>query len=153
MSFADEHDELRDLAARTPPATLSPEDVARMLLHADQCGRCAAVLRNAAALAVLAQIPMVRLDPKRTVEIRRRLPTRAKPARPLRALWQGSGWLAAAAMAVALVTHHGFHEPLRSGWLVAAALALSSFGLGVYALAQRKRIARLVRSRDGGAER
>jgi hypothetical protein len=46
-------------------------------------------------------------------------------------------------MMVALITHHGFHEPLRAGWLAAGAFAVLALGLAIYADAQRRRLLEL----------
>jgi hypothetical protein len=46
--------------------------------------------------------------------------------------------MASAAMFVALLAHHGFHEPLSSGWLAAAAFAAAAVGLGLYARSQKR---------------
>jgi len=62
--------------------------------------------------------------------------------------------MAAAALAVALLTHHGFHQPLSSGWLAAAALSLVALGAGMYAMSQRRRVETLeyeMKFREGAA--
>jgi hypothetical protein len=48
------------------------------------------------------------------------------------------GWLASAGLSVALLAHHGFHEPLSSGWLAAALFAAVALCLGIYARAQKR---------------
>lgn len=159
MSFMDRHHELREIAASTPPELLSPEDLDRMLRHADECAECAAGLREFATRALVAQSPSIRLAPERTAEIRSRIVAsaarerEAAPPPAPRVVHSRSGWLTAAALAVALVTHHAFHEPLRSGWIAAAAFALSTVSLGIYTLAQKARIARLENRGNDRAER
>lgn len=158
------HDELRALAASARPETLSGDDIDRLLRHADECPDCSAELRDFAARAVVAQAPALTLDPAHAERLRRRILAPAtlarvpeppqiprKPARATLAL--GGGWLAAASLAVALLTHHGFHEPLGSGWLIAAAFALLALGITVYAVAQRRRVEALeyeLRGKGGG---
>ena len=159
------HDELRALAASARPETLSGDDIDTLLRHADDCPGCSAELRDFAARAVVAQAPVLTLEPARAERLRRRIlapatlarepepaPIPQIPRKPARAtLALGGGWLAAAALAVALLTHHGFHEPLGSGWLIAAAFALLALGITVYAVAQRRRVEALeyeLRSRE-----
>ncbi|HEX8361238.1 MAG TPA: hypothetical protein VF613_14080 [Longimicrobium sp.] len=149
MSRPHEHDALRALAAAGRPEALAPEEIDRVLRHADECPDCSAELRDFAARAILAQAPELHLAPEHSARLRARVlaqtaPVRARPApRRSPALTRGSGWLAAAAMAVALITHHGFHEPLRAGWLAAGAFALLALGLAIYADHQRRRLADL----------
>lgn len=161
MNEVNEHQELRALVASTEPRAASAEQIDLVLGHADECAACAPSLRSYAARAVLAQTPVVRLERDRSVQLRARVlastnsrPARvAPPARRTRAVREG-GWLAAAALAVALLTHHGFHQPLSSGWLAAAALALVALGAGIYAVVQRRRVETMeyeMRLRDGAA--
>ncbi len=149
-----EHDALRALVAAGRPEALAPEQVDRVLQHADDCPECSAELRDFAARAILAQAPELHLDAGHSERLRARVlagtaPVRARPAtRRAPALISGSGWLAAAAMAVALITHHGFHEPLRAGWLAAGAFALLALGLAIYADHQRRRLTELEHQRE-----
>jgi hypothetical protein len=157
MSGMDEHATLRAVVASERPETLSEEQIERLLSHAADCTDCAAELNDFAAAAILAQAPAVRFDPERSARVRERVLARTRirvePAAPQAVppvrnssragMMRGSGWLAAAAMGVALITHHGFHEPLRAGWLVAAGFAIIALGLAVYARAQRQRLADL----------
>lgn len=158
-----EHEELRAIVASTEPRIASADQIDRILQHAEGCAECAPPLRSYAARAVLARTPVVRLDPDRSARLRARVLAgatsrpAARVARPARrpSAVRGGGWLAAAALAVALLTHHGFHQPLNSGWLAAAAIALVALGVGVYAVAQRRRVATLeyeMRFRDGAGE-
>jgi hypothetical protein len=158
MAPGDEHDALRVLVASARPERITPEEVDRLLRHADACPACAAEMRELAALAILAQAPERRMEDHRAERVLGRV-LGAAPAAPLagrvrrsRASWvrEGSGWLTAAALAVALITHHGFHEPLRSGWLAAGVFASAALGLGLYARAQRLRAARLERALRAG---
>ncbi len=151
MSGVDEHAALRALAAGGRPETLSEEQIERLLSHAAECDGCAAELNDFAAAAILAQAPAVRFDPERSTRVKERLlartrirlePAAAPAAKPLRMAY-GSGWLAAAAMGVALITHHGFHEPLRAGWLVAAGFAILALGLALHSRGQRQRLVEL----------
>ena len=148
-----EHDALRALAAAGRPETLTGEEIDRILRHAGECPDCSAELGDFAARGILAQAPELHLDAAHSERLRARVlasavphggPVRARvvPRRPF-AFTSSSGWLAAAAMAVALITHHGFHEPLRAGWLAAGGFALIAFGLAIYADHQRRRLAEL----------
>ena len=153
MSGPDEHATLCAVVASQRPETLSEEQIERLLRHAAECAGCAAELNDFAASAILAQAPAVHFDPERSARVRERLLARtrlrleaaAPPARAANrhAFPYASGWLAAAAMAIALITHHGFHEPLRAGWLVAAGFAMIALGLAIHARAQRQRLADL----------
>ena len=134
------------------PGAISPEEIDEMLRHADECPRCSARLRDLAAQAILAQSPLVKLEAARAARLRARVLAQAtgnrslpggRPVRRPRARTGAGGWLAAAALVVALLTHHGFHEPLDSGWLVAAGMAAVALGLGIYALSQKRRAAHL----------
>jgi hypothetical protein len=149
----DEHATLRAVVASERPETVSEEQIERLLDHAAECADCSAELYEFAATAILAQTPVVRFDPERSARVKERLLARTRirlepasaPARTAKRHWipYGSGWLAAAAMGVALITHHGFHEPLRAGWLVAAGFAILALGLGLHVRAQRQRLADL----------
>jgi hypothetical protein len=135
------------------PGAISSEQIDEMLRHADECPECSAPLRDLAARAILAQSPLVRLEPARAARLRARVLAQATgdrglpAARPVRKRPRvhtgAGGWLAAAALVVALLTHHGFHEPLSSGWLVAAGFAAVALGLGIYALSQKRHVAQL----------
>jgi hypothetical protein len=151
VSRPHEHDAVRELVAAGRPEALSDEHIDRVLRHAEECPDCSAELNDFAARAVLAQVPLLHLDPAHVDRLRARVLARTVPraAEPVRArvvprrsaaLTRSSGWLAAAAMMVALITHHGFHEPLRAGWLAAGAFALLALGLAIYADAQRRRL-------------
>jgi hypothetical protein len=145
-----EHDDLRALVAAGRPEALSDEQIDRILRHAGECPECSAELGDFASRAILAQAPELHLDAAHSERLRARVLARAVPHEgPVRArvvprrafaFTSSSGWLAAAAMAVALITHHGFHEPLRAGWLAAGAFALLALGLAIYADAQRRRL-------------
>ncbi|HEY0154865.1 MAG TPA: hypothetical protein VGB92_22835 [Longimicrobium sp.] len=153
MSGVDEHATLRAVVASGRPETVSEEQIERLLAHAGDCTDCSAELYEFAATAILAQTPVVRFDPERSARVKERLLARtrvrvepaAPPARLAKRHWipHGSGWLAAAAMGVALITHHGFHEPLRAGWLVAAGFAIIALGLAVHSRGQTQRLAEL----------
>lgn len=156
MSRMQEHEELRAVISAGAPATLSSQQIDRMLRHAEECPACAAELREIAARAIAAQAPAVRLDSPHRERLRARVLARAAPVpapvrdgtrrastRPPVRRSDSTGWMAAAVLAVALLTHHGFHQPLSSGWLAAAGFALLALGLGSYALAQRRRVAEL----------
>jgi hypothetical protein len=153
MSGMDEHATLRAVVASGRPETLSEEQIERLLSHAAECTGCAAELNDFAAAAILAQAPALRFDPERSARVKERVLARtrlrlepaATPVRdsPRAGLTRGSGWLAAAAMGIALITHHGFHEPLRAGWLVAAGFAILALGLGIHSRAQQQRLAEL----------
>jgi hypothetical protein len=150
MSGADEHATLRAVVAGGRPESLSEEQIERLLGHAAGCDGCAAELNDFAAAAILAQAPAVRFDPDRAARVKERVLARTRirlepagpPARDSRraGLTRGSGWLAAAAMGIALITHHGFHEPLRAGWLVAAGFAIIALALAVHSRAQSRRL-------------
>jgi len=162
MNPVNEHQELHSIVASTEPEAASAEQIDQILRHAEECAACAPPLRSYAARAVLARTPVARLDPDRSARLRARVlagaaPRPARVAPPARrpAAFRGGGWLAAAALAVALLTHHGFHQPLSSGWLAAAVFALVALGVAVYAVAQRRRVTTLeyeMRFRDGAGE-
>lgn len=152
MSGVDEHATLRAVVAAGRPEALSEGEIERLLSHAADCDGCAAELNDFAAAAILAQAPAVPFDPERSAQVKERVLARTRiriePAARVRAspragMALGSGWLAAAAMGIALITHHGFHEPLRAGWLVAAGFAILALGLAVHSHAQRQRLAEL----------
>jgi hypothetical protein len=157
MSCANEPRELGAILS-APPETLSSEQIERILEHADECRDCSAGLRDLAARAITAQSPPVRLDSQRSARIRERVLAQAVRERapvvvpisraPRTRQRRASGWLAAAALAVALLTHHGFHEPLSSGWLVAAGFAAVALALGSYALSQKRRAEALEDEKD-----
>jgi hypothetical protein len=158
MSCANGQEALRAIRAAGDPAAVSPDEIDGMLLHAEECPVCSAELREAAARAILAQSPPVRRDPARAARLRSQVLARAtggglsavpsmravRPRRRSRTL-ASVGWLASAALSVALLAHHGFHEPLSSGWLVAALFAAVALGLGIYAQAQKRHAAELER--------
>lgn len=153
MSGMDEHAALRAVVAAGRPEAVTAEQIERLLEHAADCTDCAAELNDFAAAAILAQAPEVRFDPERSARVKERLLARTRirmePAAPRArdskraGMTRGSGWLAAAAMGVALITHHGFHEPLRAGWLVAAGFAILALGLAIHSRAQKQRLAEL----------
>jgi hypothetical protein len=159
MTGMDEHATLRAVVASGRPETVSEEQIERLLAHAGDCTDCSAELYEFAATAILAQTPVVRFAPERSARVKERLLARTRirvepatpPARSATRHWipHGSGWLAAAAMGIALITHHGFHEPLRAGWLVAAGFAIISLGLAVYARSQKQRLAELEQRLSG----
>ena len=60
--------------------------------------------------------------------------------------------MAAAALVVALLTHHAFHEPLEAGWFAAALFALLALGLGYYAMQQRRRMEDLQHQLDAASD-
>lgn len=172
MNGMDEHATLRAVVASERPEAVSEEQIERLLDHAAECADCSAELYEFAATAILAQTPTVRFDPGRSARVKERLLARTRisleppaasaapaPVRTPKRHWipYGSGWLAAAAMGIALITHHGFHEPLRAGWLVAAAFAILALGLGLHVRAQRERLAdleqRLALQEHEGSER
>lgn len=153
MSRPHEHDALRALVAAGRPEAISDEQIDRILRHAGECPECSSELNDFAARAILARAPDLRLDAAHSERLRARVlasavphggavRARVVPRRPF-AFTSSSGWLAAAAMVVALITHHGFHEPLRAGWLAAGAFALLALALAIYADRQRRRLAEL----------
>jgi hypothetical protein len=155
----DEHATLRAVVASARPEAVSGEQIERLLAHAGDCTDCSAELYEFAATAILAQTPVVRFAPERSARVKERLIARTgvrvepavSPARAAKRHWipHGSGWLAAAAMGIALITHHGFHEPLRAGWLVAAGFAIIALGLAVYARSQKQRLTELEQRLSG----
>ncbi|HEY7769738.1 hypothetical protein [Longimicrobium sp.] len=150
MITENDHARWRALMNAGRPEALSDDELDGMLAHADECEDCAPALRDFAARALAAQAPAVRMEPARAADVRRRVlgGTAFRSAEP-RARRGGTaaaypgGWLAAAALVVALLTHHAFHEPLEAGWLAAALFALLALGLGYYAMQQRRRMADL----------
>ena len=165
MSHHDEHDRWRGVVQSAAPEALPRHELDGMLAHADQCPACAPSLRDFAARALVVQAPLATLDAGRSADIRARILDRAAhrgtPAVPERrshrpgyasAFTGTGGWMAAAALVVALLTHHAFHEPLDTGWLAASFLALVALGLGVYAVTQRRRLAELERRLETDAD-
>lgn len=141
------------------PEALSDDELDGMLAHADACADCAPALRDFAAQALAAQAPPVRMEPARAADVRRRVlagTARRSPVprarTPRHAAAYPGGWLAAAALVVALLTHHAFHEPLEAGWFAAALFALLALGLGFYVLQQRRRMADLQHRLDAAAD-
>jgi hypothetical protein len=156
-----DHDHARWRAAMDAgaPEALSDDELEGMLAHADECADCAPALRDFAARALAAQAPPVRMEAARAADVRRRvLVGAARPSTAPRKRMPGysavypGGWMAAAALVVALLTHHGFHEPLAAGWLAAALFALLALGLGFYVLQQRRRMAELQHRLDAAAD-
>ena len=150
MIHAHDHARWRAAMGAGPPEAMSDDELEGMLAHADECADCAPALRDFAARALAAQAPPVRMEAARAADVRRRVlvgtarghaEPRARRSR-YAAAYPG-GWMAAAALVVALLTHHAFHEPLEAGWLAAALFALLALGLGHYALQQRRRMAEL----------
>jgi hypothetical protein len=151
MSCVNGQEALRAIRAAGDPAAASSDEIDGMLMHAEECPTCSAELREVAARAILAQSPAIRMDPARAARLRARVlastsggslsavpSMRAvRPRRRSRTL-ASVGWLASAGLSVALLAHHGFHEPLSSGWLVAALFAAVALGLGIYAQAQKR---------------
>ncbi|HEY0022837.1 MAG TPA: hypothetical protein VGB24_08005 [Longimicrobium sp.] len=141
------------------PEALSDDELEGMLAHADECADCAPALRDFAARALAAQAPAVRMEPARAADVRRRvLVAAARPStaprkrRPGYAAAYPGGWMAAAALVVALLTHHAFHEPLEAGWFAAALFALLALGLGYYAMQQRRRMEDLQHQLDAASD-
>jgi hypothetical protein len=158
MITENDHARWRAAMDAGPPEALSDDEVDGMLAHADECADCAPALRDFAARALAAQAPPVRMEPARAASVRRRVLVgargRAAPRarRPRYAAAYPGGWMAAAALVVALLTHHAFHEPLAAGWFAAALFALLALGLGYYALQQRRRMAELQHQLDAAAD-
>lgn len=156
-----EHDHARWRAAMAAgaPEALSDDELDGMLAHADECADCAPALRDFAARALATQAPPVRMEAARAAEVRRRVllgtvrgSAEPRTRRPGHAAAYPGGWLAAAALVVALLTHHAFHEPLEAGWLAAALFAMLALGLGFYILQQRRRMAELQHQLDAAAD-
>jgi hypothetical protein len=159
MITENDHARWRAAMDAGPPEALSDDEVDGMLAHADECADCAPALRDFAARALAAQAPPVRMEPARAADVRRRVLVGAARARavprsrkPRYAAAYPGGWMAAAALVVALLTHHAFHEPLAAGWLAAALFALLALGLGFYVLQQRRRMAELQHQLDAAAD-
>jgi hypothetical protein len=159
MITENDHARWRAAMEAGPPEALSDDELEGMLAHADECADCAPALRDFAARALAAQAPPVRMEPARAADVRRRvLVGAARGFAEPRARRRGyaaaypGGWMAAAALVVALLTHHAFHEPLAAGWLAAALFALLALGLGFYVLQQRRRMAELQHQLDAAAD-
>ncbi len=147
MITENDHARWRAAMEAGAPEALSDDELEGMLAHADECADCAPALRDFAARALAAQAPAVRMEPARAADVRRRvLAAAARPSTaprkrgPAYAAASPGGWMAAAALVVALLTHHAFHEPLEAGWFAAALFALLALGLGYYAMQQRRRM-------------
>lgn len=159
MTHDHDHDRWRAALAAGAPEALSNDELDGMLAHADECPDCAPLLRDFAARALATQAPPVRMEAARAADLRRRIllgtARRATEPRARKAGYAAAypgGWLAAAALVVALLTHHAFHEPLKAGWLAAALFALLALGLGYYVLQQRRRMAELQHQLDSFAD-
>lgn len=158
MITENDHARWRAVLDAGPPEALSDDELEGMLAQADECAGCAPALRDFAAQALAVQAPPVRMEAARAVDVRRRvLVAAARPStaprtrRPGFAAAYPGGWMAAAALVVALLTHHAFHEPLEAGWFAAALFALLALGLGYYATRQRRRMADLQHQLDAAA--
>jgi len=159
MITENDHARWRAAMEAGAPEALSNDELEGMLAHADECADCAPALRDFAARALAAQAPPVRMEPARAAEVRRRVlvgaarPSAPRARRPaFAAAAYPGGWMAAAALVVALLSHHAFHEPLAAGWLAAALFALLALGLGFYVLQQRRRMADLQNRLDATAD-
>ena len=159
MTHDHDHARWRAAMAAGAPEALSDDELDGMLAHADACAECAPALRDFAARALASQAPPVRMEAARAADLRRRVllgtarrstEPRAHQARSA-AAYPG-GWMAAAALMVALLTHHAFHEPLEAGWLAAALFAMLALGLGHYVLQQRRRMAELQHQLDSSSD-
>ena len=155
MIAENDHARWRAAMETGAPEGLSDDELDGMLAHADECADCAPALRDFAARALAAQAPPVRMEPARAADLRRRVlvgaarpSTAPRKRRPGYAAASPGGWMAAAALVVALLTHHAFHEPLEAGWFAAALFALLALGLGYYAMQQRRRMAELQHQLD-----
>lgn len=166
MTSPSEHHDLRVVAASGVPETLTREHVDRLLRHAEECPECASRFNELAARAIMAQPGKAELTPERRERLRERVllairdqpqrPGTARSRTPHRTFSRAGGWLVAAGLSGALLTHHSFHEPLRSGWLAAAAFGILALGLGLYSWALKQRLAELERGaagRDGSPPR
>lgn len=160
MTSHSEHHELGVVVNRAVPETFSQEHVDRLLRHADECPECAARFHELVARAIMAQPGKAELGAERRDRLRERVLSAIRdqpqgqgtaPSRTShRTLSRAGGWLAAAGLSGALLTHHSFHEPLTSGWLAAAAFGVLALGLGLYSRALKQRVAEL---EQGGAGR
>ncbi len=159
MITENDHARWRAAMAAGAPEALSDDELDGMLAHADECADCAPALRDFAARALAAQAPPVRMEAARAADVRRRVlagtahqSTQPRARRPGHAAAYPGGWLAAAALVVALLTHHAFHEPLEAGWFAAALFALLALGLGYYAMQQRRRMEDLQHRLDDASD-
>ena len=152
MSPIDNHTELQEMLPEVSLDMLEPADTERVTAHVGDCPECTTQLqeyRDAAAVLAF-ELTGRRLNVQRAGAIRARLLARARAdgamsisRKASKMVYQWSGWMVAAGLTGVLLVHHSVHRPLDYGWLAAGILVVVSLGLGVYAWAQRSRIAEL----------
>jgi hypothetical protein len=158
MNATSSHHEADELLAAAALETLESEELGRVLAHAADCAECARLLDEyrTVTAALSLGLPLEKLDPTHSLEIRNRLLGRIQgsaskvqrghvnhPRSRLAALDSWAGWAVAAGLAGVLLMHHGFHRPVAYGWVIAGVLAIVLVVFGVYAVAQRRRVAAL----------
>ncbi|HZG43553.1 MAG TPA: hypothetical protein VEY93_11355, partial [Longimicrobium sp.] len=113
MITENDHARWRAAMDAGPPEALSDDELEGMLAHADECADCAPALRDFAVRALAAQAPPVRMEASRAADVRRRVlvgatrgraEARTRTRRPGYAAAYPGGWMAAAALVVALLT-------------------------------------------------
>ena len=158
MNANSSHDQVEELLAAAALDTLEGEELGQVLAHSADCAECTRLLDEyrAVAAALSLGLPPERLDPGHSLEIRNRLLGRVRRSASKAprdhanrersrsaAVDSWAGWAVAAGLAGVLLLHHGFHRPVAYGWVIAGGLALVSVVFGVYAVAQRRRVAAL----------
>jgi hypothetical protein len=147
------HEEIEEMLPAAALDILEPTELEHVLAYVRDHPECAKLLqeyRDAAANLSLG-IPHRQLDPLRARALRSRLIARAQTSAPTRSrsreatslIYRWSGWMVAAGLAGVLLVHHSVHRPLDHGWLAAGGLVVIVLGLGIYARAQRSRVAEL----------
>jgi hypothetical protein len=158
MNQPSQHREWAELLPAAALDLLDDDELHRVEAHTRECTECSRLLQDYrdAAASIGMGLPSDPLDPDRSQLMRAELLARAgsleprlKSGRRPRARFIAgrvpawSGWAVAAGLAGVLLVHHGFHRPVAYGWVVAGVLAIILVGVGVYALAQRARVAEL----------
>ena len=158
MNQPSQHTEWAELLPAAALDLLENDELHRVEAHTRECTECSRLLQDYrdAAASIGMGLPSEPLDRDRSQLIRAELLARAeslesrvKTRSPSRGGFPGgrvpawTGWAVAAGLAGVLLVHHGFHRPLAYGWVVAGFLAIILVGVGVYALAQRARVAEL----------
>jgi hypothetical protein len=158
MNQPSQHTEWAELLPAAALDLLEGDELHRVEAHTRECTECSRLLQDYrdAAASIGMGLPSDPLDRDRSQLMRAELLARAGSLEPR--LKSGprpwarfvaarvpawSGWAVAAGLAGVLLVHHGFHRPVAYGWVVAGVLAIILVGVGVYALAQRARVAEL----------
>ena len=168
MNQPSQHTEWAELLPAAALDLLEDHELHRVEAHTRECTECSRLLQDYrdAAASIGMGLPSDPLDRDHSQLIRAELLARAgnlerrsiSESAPRAGFTAGrvpawTGWAVAAGLAGVLLVHHGFHRPVAYGWVVAGMLAIILVGVGVYALAQRARVAELQGSSESRDER